>query len=66
LLKLAGEPVLPAGDALKILSERANVLKYAWLSETKHLRPGVKTGLPMDEAKKRADELMTRYKEVAR
>lgn len=66
LLKLPGQPVLPTGDALKILSERAGVLEYAWLSETKHLRPGVKAGLPLDEAKKRADELMVKYKEVVK
>jgi len=66
LLGLKGEPVLPEGEALKILSERAGVLEYAWLSETKHLRPGVKAGLPLDEAKKRAQELMVRYKEVVK
>ncbi|WAC21736.1 GDSL-type esterase/lipase family protein [Luteolibacter sp. SL250] len=66
LLKLPGEPVLPTGDALKILSERAGVLEYAWLSETKHLRPGVKAGLPLDEAKKRADDLMVKYKEAVK
>jgi lysophospholipase L1-like esterase len=66
LLELPGEPVLPTGDALKILSERAGILQYAWLSETKHIRPGVKAGLPLSEAKTRADELMEKYQEAAK
>ena len=61
LLGLKGEPVLPEGDALKILSQRQNLLKYAWLSETKHLRPGIKAGLPLDEAQKQAGELLAKY-----
>lgn len=64
LLRLAGEPSFPTGEALKILSERAGVLEYAWLSETKHLRPGVKQGLPLVDARKRADELLLKYREI--
>jgi hypothetical protein len=33
------------------------ILRDAWLSETKHLRPGVKAGLPMEEAEKRFADL---------
>lgn len=63
LLRLDGEPAFPVNEKLKMLSERTGILKHAWLSETKHLRPGVKPGLPLDEAVRRAAELMTRYKE---
>jgi pimeloyl-ACP methyl ester carboxylesterase/lysophospholipase L1-like esterase len=34
----------------KLVAERQRVLKAAWLSECGHLRPGVKPGLPINEA----------------
>ncbi len=44
-------------DVLKLVSQRRQLLRDAWLSETGHLRPGVKAGLPLTEAQVKADEL---------
>lgn len=42
----------PADDTLlALVSQRQKVLHDAWLSEVGHLRPGVKPGLPIDQAK---------------
>lgn len=35
---------------LKLVAERQAVMRDAWLSATKHQRPGVPAGLPLDEA----------------
>lgn len=64
LLGLEGEPVRLSDDALAILSKRQNLLKYAWLSETKHLRPGIKAGLPLDEAKQQASGLLEQFRQA--
>ncbi len=36
---------------LKLISSKQNIWKGAWLTKTKHLRPGVRAGLPLDQAK---------------
>lgn len=41
----------------KLIHQRQMVLHNAWLSHVGHLRPGVKAGLPLDEAKAQAKEL---------
>ncbi len=53
---------LPEGHAkgaelIKVVAEKQNVLKLAWLTATKHVRPGIPAGLPLDEAEKKAAEL---------
>lgn len=41
----------PNGEAvLKLVQQRQRMLKDAWLSECKHLRPGMKAGIPVAEA----------------
>ena len=35
------------------ISNRQQLMHLVWLSEIGHLRPGVKTGLPIEEAKKK-------------
>ena len=46
------------GDAvLKLVQQRQRLLKDAWLTDTKHTRPGMKTGLPLAEAQAKAAEL---------
>jgi lysophospholipase L1-like esterase len=45
------------GMILPLVTTRMKILRDAWLSETKHLRPGVKAGLPMEEAEKRFADL---------
>ncbi len=52
---LAGHP---NGEAvLKLVQQRQRMLKDAWLSDTKHVRPGMKAGLPLAEAQAKAAEL---------
>ena len=60
---LAGHP---NGDALlKLIQQRQRMLKDAWLTDTKHIRPGMKTGLPLDEAQAKAAELERKIVEAA-
>ncbi|MDQ3289976.1 MAG: G-D-S-L family lipolytic protein, partial [Bacteroidota bacterium] len=42
---------------LKLITERQNLMRDAWLSETKHKRPGLPVGLPLNEAQKKSEEL---------
>lgn len=47
-----GLPDHPKADAIfAAVTEKQNVLRNAWLSATKHTRPGIGAGLPLDEAK---------------
>jgi lysophospholipase L1-like esterase len=63
LLKLpATPPPAPNDAALAILGRRHDLLKLAWLSHTRHLRPGVPAGLPLDQANPQADQLMAEYR----
>lgn len=48
----------PRGPAiLKLVTEQQTVLKDAWLQATRHTRPGMKAGLPLDEANAAAARL---------
>lgn len=40
-----------------LMQQKMQILRDAWLSETGHQRPGIKAGLPLDEATKRVQEL---------
>ncbi|MEQ8881273.1 MAG: SGNH/GDSL hydrolase family protein [Cyclobacteriaceae bacterium] len=42
---------------LDLVNEKQALMKYAWLSHTKHKRPGVPQGLPMAEALIKRDSL---------
>lgn len=54
---------LTNGEAvLKLVEERQAIMKDTWLTETGHERPGMKTGLPMKEAKKKAAEIETQIR----
>lgn len=64
LWKLPGAPAMAQGEALTILSERNALLKHAWLTETKHLRPGVPAGLPLADAEKQAALMWEKYRKV--
>jgi len=44
-----------ASPLLPLVSKRLNLLRDAYLSAAGHLRPGVRTGLPLDEAIREAD-----------
>jgi lysophospholipase L1-like esterase len=57
----------PNGDAvLKLVQQRQRLLKDAWLTETKHTRPGMKTGLPLAEAQAKAVELQKQISELTK
>ncbi|WP_428657310.1 SGNH/GDSL hydrolase family protein [Runella sp.] len=48
----------PNGEAiLKLVSERQQIMKDAWLTSTKHQRPEMKVGLPLQEAKAKSAEI---------
>ncbi len=63
LWKLPGKPEFADGNALSILSERAELFKQAWLTRTGHKRPGLPNGLPLEQANVEAERLMKRYME---
>lgn len=44
-------------EILKLVFHRQNLLRDAWLTKTGHKRPGVKPGLPLEEAEAKAKEL---------
>lgn len=53
-------------EVLKLVTERQNVMKLAWLSATVHKRPGVKAGLPLAEARAQAAALDGRIERLLR
>jgi lysophospholipase L1-like esterase len=73
-----GEDVRQAADAsallsihpqgveiLKLVQQRQRVLKDAWLTDTGHLRPGMKQGLPLAEAQKQTREISEKISVLA-
>lgn len=49
---------VPQGEkTLKLVSERQQVMKDAWLTWTGHRRPEMPVGLPMEEARAKAKEI---------
>ena len=64
--RLLGETILhawgiesttePNAELLKLMTQRTTLLHDAWLSDVGHKRPGVKAGLPLDEANAKAKE----------
>ncbi len=47
-----------AARLIKLVAQRQNLLRDAWLTATKHKRPGLPVGLPLNEAQIKADEIM--------
>lgn len=48
----------PNGEAiLKLVAERQQLMKDAWLTSTGHQRPEMKVGMPMEEARTKAAEI---------
>jgi lysophospholipase L1-like esterase len=59
--------VHPRGaDLLKLIAQRQAIVKDAWLNECGHLRPGMKKGVPVAEAKEKWTELEAKITEVAK
>jgi hypothetical protein len=59
---LPGSPQFANDDAIGILKKRSDLLKLAWLTKTRHTRPGVPAGLPLDQAEAQAATLMEQYR----
>jgi len=59
ILRAWGIPstVEPDEELLKLAAQRQRLLHDAWLSEVGHKRPGIKSGLPLEEALAEAKEL---------
>jgi pimeloyl-ACP methyl ester carboxylesterase/lysophospholipase L1-like esterase len=65
LLKLPGEPQFAEGQAFRALKERQDLLKHAWLTATKHQRPGIPEGQPLVAIDARAKVLLEDYHALA-
>ncbi len=52
-----GELVKPETSLLDLISQRQQLMHDAWLSEVGHERPGVKAGLPIEQAQAKAGEI---------
>ncbi|MEP7142052.1 MAG: sialate O-acetylesterase [Ferruginibacter sp.] len=46
-----------AAQVVNLITDRQNLMRDAWLTATKHERPGLPVGLPLSEAKDISDEL---------
>jgi len=67
-LKLDADGLPPhpkAKEILNLVREKQKTLKLAWLSATKHLRPGIPAGLPIEEAQATAAKLDTQARALA-
>jgi lysophospholipase L1-like esterase len=48
----------PRGDEVaKLVQQRQRLMKDAWLTETRHLRPGMKQGIPLPDARKQYEQI---------
>lgn len=65
VLGLKGEPKFASAEAYPILLKRAHLLRDAWLTETKHTRPGVPAGKPLPQAQDEAKGLLDQYRAIA-
>lgn len=62
-----GVPEHPNGAAIfELVKQKQVLLRDAWLTTTRHLRPGVKEGLPLAEAQAKARELDAKSRQLAR
>lgn len=51
-------------EILALIVTRQNLLRDAWLTKTGHKRPGVKPGLPLEEAEAKAKEINAKIAEL--
>jgi len=56
----------PAAQVIRLIHERQRLLTDAWLTDIKHLRPGMPTGIPLAEALPKAEEMERRIQEMVR
>ncbi len=55
----------PIAQFNTLLHDRQRLLTDAWLSDVKHLRPGMAQGVPLPEALTRSEEMETRIRSLA-
>ncbi len=56
---------IPNGPAiLKLVTQRQNMMRDAWLRSTKHKRPGLPEGLPLEEAMAKSDEIVRQINDL--
>jgi lysophospholipase L1-like esterase len=56
---------MPHGaEVLKLVGQRQRLLKDAWLPATGHQRPGMRQGLPLDEAQQQAGKIDRQIREL--
>ena len=65
VLGLKGEPRLATPESYALLKKHADLLRDAYLTETKHTRPGLPAGKPLPEAIAESDKLLAIGKTVA-
>lgn len=60
-----GSPDHRAGKKIfELVTKRQEILKHAWLTNTKHVRPGIAEGLPLDAAQTQASEIEAQLKKL--
>jgi hypothetical protein len=55
-----------ADPVMKLIKEREDIMKDAWLTSIGHKRPEMKTGLPLNEAKLKAAEIDKQIKKLVK
>ena len=56
----------PNGEEIwKLCQQRQRLLKDAWLADVGHLRPGMRAGIPLPEAKHQAEKLADQVRSLA-
>jgi lysophospholipase L1-like esterase len=56
----------PEGERLlKLIQQKQRMMRDAWLTETRHKRPGMKQGLPLAEAQLKVAELEKQIRELS-
>jgi lysophospholipase L1-like esterase len=56
-IKIVMSSISNGEKVLKLIEEREDLMKDAWLTNIGHKRPDMKTGLPLDEAQRKAGEI---------
>ena len=51
-------------ELLKLIQQRQRMTKDAWLTDVRHVRPGMNKGLPLPEATAKAAEIETQIRQV--
>lgn len=55
-----------AAEIRALIREKQSILKHAWLTATRHLRPGIAAGQPLEEAQSKAIALDERMRNILR